>query len=270
LYAAWSETGLAVRKRVRQGGRRALADDAHLARPPAPVVAAAPIRDVLAMRFELVTVPAGAFAMGSDEGQPDERPVHEVELGGFALAVHPVTNAGYGRFVQATGCAPPPFSGDERFAHPEQPVVGVSWFDAAAYCAWLAVVTGRACRLPTEAEREKAALGGRAGLRYPWGDDAGPQAGPLERPPLVGRDRPNGHGLHNMGDLVHEWCSDWYDARYYARSPRCDPRGPDSGVRRVSRGGSWRHRVCTSRCSARSSLPPDQVYADYGFRVAVG
>jgi formylglycine-generating enzyme required for sulfatase activity len=222
------------------------------------------------VRLDLVTIPGGAFAMGSDQGQPDERPVHEVWVDEFSLAVHPVTNEEYRRFVAATDREASPFASDERFAVPDQPVVAVSWFDAVAYCEWLAEVIGRPCRLPTEAEREKAALGGLAGLRYPWGNDAGDAGGPLERPPAVGRDRPNGYGLHNLGDLVHEWCSDWYDAAYYARSGQRNPRGPDRGTRRSSRGGSWRHQVCVSRCAARSSLRPHQLYADYGFRIAVG
>jgi formylglycine-generating enzyme required for sulfatase activity len=215
------------------------------------------------MRLELVTVPAGAFPMGSAEGQPDELPVHEVWLDEFALAVHPVTNREYRLFVEATGrCAPGMFA-DPRFHLPAQPVVMVSWFDA---------VTRLPCRLPTEAEREKAALGGAHGIRYPWGNDANAHANDPrhDRPQVVGHDAPNGLGLHNMGDLVHEWCSDWYAADYYRHSPRDNPSGPKLGTRRSSRGGSWRHQVCVTRCAARSSIPPETTYADYGFRVAVG
>jgi formylglycine-generating enzyme required for sulfatase activity len=77
-----------------------------------------------------------------------------------------------------------------------------------------------------------------------------------------------------MCDNVHEWCSDWYDPHYYAVSPQQNPRGPERppeiGQRKASRGGSWRHHVKVSRCSARSSIPPDFHYADYGFRVACG
>ncbi|MGC2550771.1 MAG: SUMF1/EgtB/PvdO family nonheme iron enzyme, partial [Candidatus Sulfotelmatobacter sp.] len=76
----------------------------------------------------------------------------------------------------------------------------------------------------------------------------------------------------NICDNVHEWCSDWYDPNYYATSPDRNPRGPDprsgTGQRKSSRGGSWRHHVKVSRCSARSSIPPDFQYADYGFRIA--
>jgi len=84
----------------------------------------------------------------------------------------------------------------------------------------------------------------------------------------VGLYAPNPYGLFNMGDNVHEWCADWYDAHYYARSPERNPQGPAEGSRRASRGGAWRHHVKVSRCAARSSIPPEFKYADYGFRVA--
>jgi formylglycine-generating enzyme required for sulfatase activity len=71
-----------------------------------------------------------------------------------------------------------------------------------------------------------------------------------------------------MCDNVHEWCSDWYVPDYYAVSPERDPTGPDTGERRASRGGSWRHHIKMSRCAARSSIPPEFQYADYGFRIA--
>ena len=208
--------------------------------------------------------------MGGDGGLPDEQPAHEVWVDEFKLAVHPVTNAEYRRFLAATGHRAPACCGTPGFDLPEQPVVAVDWFDAVAYCGWLTDVTGLPCRLPTEAEREKAARGGVAGVRYPWGDDAGDAAGPLAQPPVVGRDAPNALGLHNLGDLVHEWCEDWYHPAYYLSSPLRNPRGPRRGQRRSSRGGSWRHQLCVSRCGARSSLQPDRAYADYGFRIAVG
>ena len=90
----------------------------------------------------------------------------------------------------------------------------------------------------------------------------------FDKPGVVGQDNANGYGLHNMGDLVHEWCSDWYARDYYADSPTRNPAGPPTGHRRASRGGSWRHRVPVTRCSARSSIPPDREYTDYGFRVS--
>ncbi|MFY9343106.1 MAG: SUMF1/EgtB/PvdO family nonheme iron enzyme, partial [Planctomycetota bacterium] len=134
-----------------------------------------------------MNVPAGPFAMGSSDGLPDEQPVHTVWLDTFALAVHPVTNGDYRRFLAATGHRAPALATDPRFQLPGQPVVAVSWFDAIAYCAWLRQVTGLPCRLPSEAEREKAALGGVDGRRYPWGNEAGAGSrGPLGELPVVG------------------------------------------------------------------------------------
>lgn len=220
-------------------------------------------------------VPAGPFRMGSDEGRDNERPAHEVWVDAFALAIAPVTRAQYQRFLDASGHPPPRLWGDARFADPQQPAVAVSWFDAVAYCAWLSGALGRRYRLPTEAEREKAARGGAEGLAYPWGNDlpAGMdvryRGDAVERPDPVGRSPANGYGLHNVADLVHEWCADWYDARYYEVSPARNPTGPDGGARRASRGGSWRHALKVTRCAHRSAILPDRQLADYGFRVAL-
>jgi sulfatase modifying factor 1 len=167
----------------------------------------------------------------------------------------------------------PPFWSDANFDHPAQPVAGVSWFEAVGYCEWLAAQTGRSYRLPTEAEWERAARGHMEQADFPWGNEP-PQFLPdyatrwQTGPEPVARYAPNDFGLYNMCDNVHEWCSDWYDPGYYAISPDRNPRGPEEGKRKASRGGSWRHHVKVSRCSARSSIPPEFQYADYGFRVA--
>src|SRR5206468_2756055 len=87
-------------------------------------------------------------------------------------------------------------------------------------------------------------------------------------PEPVARYAPNAYGLYDMSENVHEWCSDWYAADYYGRSPERNPKGPETGERKSSRGGSWRHHIKVTRCAARSSIPPNFQYADYGFRVA--
>ena len=221
----------------------------------------------------LVVIPSGWFMMGSEAGQDNERPVHRVWVDAFHLSAYQVTNTEYARFLRATAKLPPPFWDDPHFNQPQQPVVGVSWFEAREYCGWLAASTGRRFRLPTEAEWEHGARGGVEGALLPWGD-APPGSLPNYAtrwetgPEAVGQSEANGFGLFDMCANVHEWCSDWYSANYYAVSPECNPRGPESGQRRASRGGSWRHQIKVTRCAGRSSIPPQFQYADYGFRVA--
>ena len=218
-------------------------------------------------------IPAGWFRMGSVTGQENERPVHRVWVDAFYLAACQVTNAQYTCFVSATGGPAAPLSGDPNFNRPEQPVVAVSWFEAIGYCEWLSGVSGRKYRLPSEAEWERAARGGVEDTLFPWGDDP-PQSLPnyehrwKSGPEPVRRSVPNEFGLFDMCQNVHEWCSDWYQPDYYATSVERNPRGPESGERRASRGGSWRHHIKVTRCAARSSIPPAFQYADYGFRVA--
>jgi formylglycine-generating enzyme len=223
---------------------------------------------------DIVIIPEGSFLMGSEQEQENERPCHRVWLDRYGIGKFPVTNTDYELFLEATQWSAPPFWTDPIFSAPRQPVVGVNWDDAMAYCRWLSDQTGEEFRLPTEAEWERAARGGREGVLYPWGDEP-----PWEKPYLgfdaktggpadVGINEPNDFGLYDMSEGVHEWCSDYYDYHYYRYSPERNPQGPNSGERRASRGGSWRHRIKFSRCAARSSLPPSFKYADYGFRIA--
>jgi formylglycine-generating enzyme len=230
-----------------------------------------------AIEPSLVQIPAAWFLMGSATGQDGERPVHRVWVDAFLLAATQVTNAEYEHFLRATSTQAPPFWSDPNFNHPQQPVTGVSWFEAARYCEWLSSQTARAYRLPTEAEWELAARGGLEQKEFPWGD-APAQSLPdyatrwQSGPEPVSRYAPNAFGLYDICDNVHEWCGDWYDPNYYAVSPDRNPRGPEQSpmkpVRKSSRGGSWRHHIKVARCSARSSIPPDFQYADYGFRLA--
>jgi formylglycine-generating enzyme required for sulfatase activity len=219
-----------------------------------------------------IQVAAGWFRMGSDIGQAVEGPAHRIWVDSFAMAATQVTVEEYARFLNATGRMQPPYWGAPDFCHPQQPVVAVSWFDCVAYCAWLSDITGSHYRLPTEAEWERAARGGAEGMDFPWGNDPPTsRAGYLARwktgPEPVEHSQPNAYGLFEMCENIHEWCSDWFAADYYTISPDRNPRGPEVGNRKASRGGSWRHHIKISRCSARSSIPPEFKYADYGFRV---
>ena len=220
-----------------------------------------------------ILLPGGEFLMGQADGRDEERPVHRVTVAPFRMGCCQVTNSEYDEFRRATGRAMPPFRMQPEFAQPAQPVVGVNWFDAVAYCDWLSRPAGERFRLPTEAEWEWAARGGLEQQLYPWGnqpvfDRDGYRARWTHAPEPVGTAAPNAFGLYDMCENVHEWCADWYDPGYYAVSPTDNPQGPPTGTRRASRGGAWRHQVKIARCAARSSIPPEFCYADYGFRVA--
>ena len=221
----------------------------------------------------MVRIPEQWFFMGCQTGRDDERPAHRVWVDSFELAAYQLTNAEFRYFLTATGAPAPPCWIDANFNHPNMPVAAVSWHEAAAYCDWLNKATGKHYRLPTEAEWECAARGGVQGTSYPWGDSPPESLADYANrwksgPEPVALYAPNAYGLYNMGDNVHEWCADWYDANYYEHSPERNPRGPADGKRRASRGGSWRHHIKACRNAARSSIPAEFQYADYGFRVA--
>jgi formylglycine-generating enzyme required for sulfatase activity len=182
----------------------------------------------------------------------------------------PVTNLEYAWFLAAGRAPEPPWWKDPAFWDPQQPVVGVTWFEAMSYCMWLSETLGGAWRLPTEAEWERAARGGLEGARTSWGD--GIPAGEVPEPPLqgpwpVGRGTANGLGLLDVGTVVHEWCLDWYAADAYRGTRRYDPHGPERGETRSCRGGSWRQHVRSSPPGRRSGLLPQSRHADQGFRV---
>lgn len=208
-----------------------------------------------------MALPGGPFFVGQNDGRDEERPAHQVIVAPFRLCRYQVTNRDFAAFR--------PF----EFQRATLPVTSVNWFDAAEFCVWLSLRWGFEVRLPTEAEWEFAARGGLEQKLYPWGDEPVTQRPRYaerwrEGPEPVGESEPNGYGLFDMCENVHEWCSDWYDPTYYAVSPEDNPQGPPTGTRRASRGGAWRHQIKIARCAARSSIPPEFRYADYGFRVA--
>jgi sulfatase modifying factor 1 len=233
----------------------------------------APTARIEAIEPVMLRIPAGWFWMGSEIGRDDEKPVHRVCVDVFELAAYQVTNEEYACFLAEMHCPQPLCWHDPSFNHPKMPVVAISWHEAVSYCQWLSRETGKAYRLPSEAEWERAARGGAEHLLYPWGDVAPEQVPDYSArwkngPEKVGAHAPNAYGLHNLGENVHEWCLDWYDPGYYGISPERNPQGPSKGIRRASRGGSWRHHIKVTRTAARSSIPPEFKYTDYGFRVA--
>ena len=228
------------------------------------------------LQFRLI--PAGYYLLGSPIGEPgryaDEDTPHRVRVDAFYMAVTETTNAQYARFLKATGHQAPLYWQDKNLNGPNQPVVGVTWDDAVAFCRWLTKVTGVEHSLPTEAQWEAAARGGLTGRIYPWGDEA-PDAGGIYRANFrhdgtardgflftapVGSFPPNGYGLFDMAGNVAEWCLDQYVP--VAASGPFKP-----GLLRLLKGGSWFSQARDLRCAARQSASP--AYADgyIGFRV---
>jgi formylglycine-generating enzyme len=174
----------------------------------------------------------------------------------------------------------------------DQPVLDVTWFDATAFCKWLSRKDGRIYRLPTEAEWEYACRAGTT-TRYNNGDAPGklakvanvgddhgrttfphvqeldlPKDGQVKFTIPVGTFPPNRFGLCDTHGNVWEWCADWYGADYYAHSPRNDPTGPDTGTKRVRRGGAWHSFPLWARASFRNWNSPQSRCVNLGFRVA--
>jgi formylglycine-generating enzyme required for sulfatase activity len=200
-----------------------------------------------------IFVPGGRFAVGA--AWVDGRPVREAEVRPLRVGLTPVSNASYAQFLAASAAVEPPWWRDPDFCDPEQPVVGVTWFEAVAYCDWLHDTIGGHWRLPTEAEWEHAAA------LIP----EGPARPAARRPLRLGRGASNGFGLLDVGSAVHEWCRDWFTPDALQRTRRYDPRGPEKGERRVRRGASWRGLACAA--SWRDGLDPSDRAADGGFRV---
>ena len=226
---------------------------------------------------ELVVVPAGRFRMGCVSGrgcQDDEQPVHEVQVGSFALGVYEVTFEEYERFARATGRDRP---NDWGWGRGGRPVINVSWRDAQAYAAWLSRETGEAYRLPSESEWEYAARAGST-TRYSWGQDIGRNRANCrgcgsrwdgDETAQVGSFAANGWGLHDMHGNVWEWVEDcWHEN--YARAPRAGSAwtsGGDCG-RRVLRGGSWLNVPAFLRSALRNSIDAGARVGSLGFRVS--
>jgi len=252
----------------------------------------------------MVYVPAGEFIMGSSDADvdsalalcneyygdcqrswfEDEQPRHTVYLDAFYIDKTEVTNAQYRACVEAGACDTPSdttYYDDANYA--QHPVVFMSWNDADVYCRW----AGK--RLPTEAEWEKAERG-TDGWIYPWGNafdgsklnfcdancpydwkDASTNDGYAHTSPVGSY--PAGaspYGALDMAGNAWEWVADWYNSHYYSQSPGRNPPGPDSGEKRVLRGGSWFIGPGSGRGADRQGDNPDIQNNDVGFRCARG
>jgi len=227
--------------------------------------------------MDFVYIPPGEFKMGSDQGAPNERPVHRVQITrGYYLQTTELTQR---QWTAVMGTRP-----WEAVRHapsgPDYPAVGVSWEDARAFVAALSEKSGRTYRLPTEAEWEYACRAGtttefyygdeRSGLgEYGWYAENTVKTG-LEHAQPVARKKPNPWGLYDMHGNVWEWCADYFSDEYYARSPLTDPTGPDSGYPRSLRGGAFDQPPRYCRSAIRIKYFADNRYAYIGFRVVAG
>jgi formylglycine-generating enzyme required for sulfatase activity len=248
---------------------------------------------------ETVPVPAGPFLMGSDrakdpQAREDEFPQHTVALPDYRIGKYPVTVGEYRAFVEAGGYrerrwwsgAGWEWRAQENRAQPLLwdyelwtgdellPVIGITWFEADAYCRWLAEVTKRPYRLPTEAEWEKAARG-TDGRIYPWGNARrGGVCNSFEVG--TGHTRPvdacspagdSPYGAADMSGNVWEWTSTIYrDYPYDPRDGRESNKDADAG--RVLRGGAWDNPLDHARAAYRDSCTPNHGSVSVGFRVA--
>jgi formylglycine-generating enzyme required for sulfatase activity len=254
----------------------------------------------------MIYIPAGSFDMGTPDGYTasngdDEHPQHSVTLSGYYIGKYEVTRGEYRAFMNAGGYTtesywstdgwswkvshsrtePYYWAESQNWGSPpgaftqtdKHPVVGVSYYEAEAYCNWAGG------HLPTEAQWERAArwTGTHANV-YPWGDtwDAekcnnwddslypGWQTTPVGSYSSYG----SPSGCQDMAGNVWEWCKDWYLSNYYSTSPGSDPPGPTSGSYRVLRGGGWLDFEINTRCAYRDLDNPFNYWDNYGFRIA--
>jgi len=213
------------------------------------------------------------FTMGADDGFQNEKPARKVKMTkGFWIYKTEVTNAMYGKFLAANPkVAKPKYWTNPRFKTPDQPVVGVTWTNAAEYCKWAGG------RLPTEAEWEYAARGADA-RPYPWGKEVPDatrtvfaQEEATGKPGAAGKLAPGASpcGALDMAGNVWEWCADWYQPANANPAPDNAP-GPATGIERVVRGGSWFQAPFFLRATFRNRAAPDAASSEVGFRAVVG
>ena len=245
---------------------------------------------------DFVYVPGGPFKMGDTfgDGLPRERPAHVVDVDAFYIGKYEVTNGQWKKFRDDPMYEDVKLWPNGRIVPKDQvgywndknnhgggtpdsddyPVIGVNWDSAVAYCNWISAKTGRKYRLPTEAEWEKAARGADQ-RRYPWGNEIAPGDANF-----VGAERfdtamkggsfakdTSPYGAMDMAGNLMEWCSDWYQANYYAVSPRRNPKGPAAGSYRVVKGGSFYLEPFDLRLYSRSAAEPSfKEHRMIGFR----
>ena len=219
--------------------------------------------------FKMIAVAGGTFTMGATAEQGSdasdvEKPAHKVTLSNFSIGQTEVTQA---LWEAVMGSNPSSFKGTKL------PVEEVSWNDCQTFIAKLNQLTGRHFRLPTEAEWECAARGGKQSKGYKYagsntlGDVAWYDGNSSSKTHDVATKQPNELGLYDMSGNVWEWCQDWYGS--YSSSSQTNPTGSTSGSYRVIRGGSWDFHSRYCRVSYRDNGSPDLRFVSLGLRVAL-
>lgn len=219
-----------------------------------------------------VFVAGGTFQMGRDGQFKDERPIHNVILSNYYISKYEVTVKEYRKFTTATNRTFP--SAPSWGWNDDAPMVKVSWNDARDYCAWLDTITGKKVRLPTEAEWEYAARGGKNSQRFTYsGSNTLDNVGwyylnANSRTAVIGLKKSNELGIFDMSGNAWEWCSDWQGS--YSSSIQRNPTGPASGNNKIFRGGSWfDYGLGDSECrvETRYAYTPNSKVDDGGFRI---
>ena len=230
------------------------------------------------LQNDMVLVPAGYFTRGCEDGEIDEKPVDRIWIDSFYIDRFPVTNAQYALYLEETHSSVPLYWKNAACNGLKQPVVGVSWEDAAAFCRWRSLRDRAVYTLPTEAQWEKAARGEDRRI-YPWGNepptDKRAPTKITKRMPSVGQCElgQSPYGVSDLVGNVWNWCLDWYERDYYKKAPRRNPPGPLQGKRKVVRGGNWVFLGCCSgtpayalRTTRRNAFHPDLRKKSIGFR----
>lgn len=211
-----------------------------------------------------VLVEGGTFFMGNNDGEEDEKPQHWVNVNSFYIDKYEVTVAKYKKFCEATNREMPK---EPKWGWRDQdPITTISWFDANDFAKW----SGK--RLPTEAEWEYAARGGNKSKSYTFSgsnnvnDIAWHWDNSNKQAHEIGLKKPNELDIYDLTGNVWEWCSDWYNLKYHLNSPRNNPQGPETGEKKILRGGSWYSYSSALRITYQSNSDPNTKYAHIGFR----
>ena len=218
------------------------------------------------VEFKMIPVAGGSFMMGNNNGNSDERPVHQVTLSDFAIGETEVTQE---LWEAVMGANPSYFKGTKL------PVERVTWNNCQTFITKLNALTGQQFRLPTEAEWEYAARGGNQSIGYTYSGSSNirdvawysSNSGSSSKTHEVATKAPNELGIYDMNGNVWEWCQDWYGS--YSSGSQTNPQGPSSGSERVYRGGSWYSLATECRCANRDHGSPSSADYSPGFRLAL-